>query len=71
MMHKGESKMVFISDDGEKPLMIVDGKEMTEGSMEDIDPEDIATIDVLKGDKAVEKYGEKAKNGVVIIKTKK
>ena len=70
-VHKSENKMMFISDDGEQPLMIVDGKEMEGGSLEDIDPKTIETINVYKGDKAVEKYGEKAKDGVVEIKTKK
>jgi len=63
--------MLFISEDGEKPLMIVDGKEVEGGSLEDIDPENIETVNVYKGDKAIEKYGAKAKNGVVVIKTKK
>ena len=67
----GGEKMVFISNDGEKPLMIVDGKEMKEGSIEDIDPETIENISVFKGEKATEKYGEKGKDGVVIITTKK
>ena len=68
---KGHNKMLFISEDGEKPLMIVDGKEVEGGSLEDIDPENIETVNVYKGDKAIEKYGAKAKNGVVVIKTKK
>ena len=67
----GGEKMVFISDDGEKPLIIVDGKEMKDGSIEDIAPDTIESINVFKGDKAVEKYGEKGKDGVIIIKTKK
>lgn len=67
----GEKDFFFISDGDEKPLMIIDGKEMPDAKMEDLDHENIETIEVLKGDKAVEKYGEKAKNGVVIIKTKK
>ena len=70
-IHKSGNKMMFLSEDGEKPLMIVDGKEMTEGSLEDIDPKTIETINVYKGEKAIEKYGEKAKDGVVIINTKK
>ena len=70
-VHKGHDKMIFISDDGEKPLMIVDGKEVEGGSLEDIDSDRIETVNVYKGDKAIEKYGEKAKNGVVIINTKK
>lgn len=68
---KGEGKMMFISDGDEKPLMIVDGKEVEGKKLEDIDTENIETIEVFKGEKATEKYGEKGKNGVVIIKTKK
>ena len=64
-------KMMFISEGDEKPLMIVDGKEVEGGSIEDIDPENIETVNVYKGDKAIEEYGEKGKNGVVVIKTKK
>jgi hypothetical protein len=52
-------------------LYIIDGKEMQSGSMKDIDPTTIKAIHVLKGDAAVKKYGEKAKNGVVEITTKK
>ena len=70
-VHHGEKKMMFISEDGEQPLMIVDGKEIEGGSLKDIDSDTIETVEVLKGEKAVEKYGEKAKDGVVIIKTKK
>lgn len=37
----------------------------------DINPEDIATIEVLKGASAAAMYGSKAANGVVIITTKR
>ena len=70
-VHKGHDKLLFISEGDEKPLMIVDGKEVEGSSLEDIDSKNIETVNVYKGDKAIEKYGEKAKNGVVIIKTKK
>ena len=69
--HKGNNKMVFISEDGEQPLMIVDGEEKSNMKMDDISPDDIETIEVYKGDKAIEKYGEKAKDGVIKITTKK
>ena len=63
--------MIFMSD-AEKPLMIIDGKEAEdETSMNDIDPDHIKSVEVLKGDAAVKKYGEKAKNGVILITTKK
>lgn len=54
----------------EKPLVIVDDKEY-KGSMESIDPATIKTITVLKDKAAVEIYGEKGKDGVVVIETKK
>ncbi len=68
---KKEKTMVFISTDKEKPLMIVDGKEITNGSIDDISPDKIEKMEVLKGEKAYEKYGEKGKNGVIMITTKK
>jgi bla regulator protein BlaR1 len=52
-------------------LYIIDGKEMQSGSMKDVDPTTIKMVNVLKGEAAVKKYGEKAKNGVVEITTKK
>lgn len=66
-----DKKMVFISDDGEKPLLYIDGKEASDKTMKDIKPETIEKMEVYKGPKAVEKYGEKGKNGVIMITTKK
>ncbi len=68
--HDGND-FVFLNDGDSKPLIIMDGKEVPDGKMEDLDHENIETIEVLKGSKAVEKYGEKAKDGVVIITSKK
>jgi hypothetical protein len=67
----GDNDFVFLNDGDGKPLIIMDGKEVPDGKMEDLDHENIETIEVLKGSKAVEKYGEKAKDGVVIITSKK
>jgi len=68
---KTEKKMVFISDGGEKPLMFIDGKEASEKSLKDINPDTIEKMEVLKGQQAIDKYGEKGKNGVIMITTKK
>ncbi|MBL7970574.1 MAG: TonB family protein, partial [Prolixibacteraceae bacterium] len=38
---------------------------------DDINPDDIESINVLKGESAASKYGDQAKNGVVEITTKK
>ena len=45
--------------------------EITAKEMESIDPNTIKAINVLKGEAAIEKYGEKGKNGVIEIKLKK
>ena len=73
----GKKTYTFVQKTTEKSelpkdvLYIIDGKEMTSGSMKDIDPNTIKMINVLKGEGATKKYGEKAKNGVVEITTKK
>jgi len=53
-------------------LNIIDGKEVTKEEAVKLlqDPENIHSISVLKGETAVEKYGEKGKNGVMIFTTK-
>ena len=56
--------------DGAKPLLIVDDKEFN-GNIEDIDPETVRSMTVLKGKAAETVWGEKGKNGVIEIKTKK
>ncbi|HVF97996.1 MAG TPA: SusC/RagA family TonB-linked outer membrane protein, partial [Flavisolibacter sp.] len=55
---------------GNNPLFIVDGYP-TPGGINSINPNDIATIDVLKDASAASIYGIRAANGVVIITTKK
>ena len=55
-----------------EPLLIVDGKETSPEDFAKINSETIDHIDVLKaGSKAAEEtYGEKGKNGVIIVTTK-
>ncbi len=55
---------------GNRPLYVVDGYP-TDGGINNINPSDIATIDVLKDASATAVYGIRAANGVVIITTKK
>jgi TonB family protein len=52
-----------------KPLYMVDGKETADMSM--LNPKDIESISVLKDNSATALYGDKGKNGVVVITTKK
>ena len=51
-------------------LIVVDGV-MYQGRLSDINPSDVATIDVLKDASAAAIYGAKAANGVLMITTKK
>ena len=54
-----------------EPYVIVDGKPIDGSKLKEIDPKTIDHMEVLKSQPAIEKYGEKAKNGVIIITTKK
>jgi len=76
-------EVIFISDDKKevkfkissdelKPIIIIDGKEMEPGfDLSAVSVDSIESIDVLKGPKAIEKMGDKGKNGVIVIKMKK
>ena len=63
-----ELEGVFKGD--EKPLLVVDDEVFT-GNIEDINPENVKSMTVLKGKAAETVFGEKGKNGVIDIKTKK
>ncbi len=52
-------------------LVIVDGRQGDRKLLETIDPSNIESISVLKGGSATNVYGEKGKNGVIIVKLKK
>ena len=55
----------------EQPLYYIDGKKANKEEMAKLSPKNIESVNVIKGKKAIEKYGEKAKNGVIEIFTKK
>ncbi len=52
------------------PLIVVDGVILKNGELNNINPNSIESINVLKGSSATAAYGEKGSNGVIIIKTK-
>lgn len=61
-------KLNTINEEAIKPLFIVDG--ITVSSIDNLNPEDIQGIQILKKESAIKMYGEKGRNGVVIITTK-
>ena len=52
-----------------KPLIVVDGV-VTENGMKKTDPNAILSISILKDKAAIDKYGDKGKDGVIEITTK-
>lgn len=52
------------------PMVVVDGA-IYNGSLRNINPADIKSIDILKGASAAAIYGSRASNGVIIVTTKK
>ena len=52
------------------PLVFVDGVEFKK-DLNSIDPNEIESMNVLKGESAIEEYGEKGENGVILITLKK
>ncbi len=62
----------FVLNNGEPtPLIMIDGKETSNAIVNTINPNDIESMYVLKGEAAQMVYGEKGKNGVISILTKK
>ena len=57
--------------DGKALMVILDGKEVSSEVLKSISPDNIESISVLKDNAATKAYGEKAKDGVLIITTKK
>jgi TonB-linked SusC/RagA family outer membrane protein len=52
------------------PLIVVDGV-IYQGSLDDVNPNDIATMDILKDASSAAVFGARSANGVILITTKK
>ena len=60
---------VSVAPNGNGPLIIVDG--LPFDSLNDVSPDDIANIEVLKDASATAIYGSRASNGVILVTTKR
>lgn len=72
---EGKNGVFLITTKAKEPfpnnvLYVLDGVESTKEIVEHILPDNMESIDVLKGEAATKAYGEKGKNGVVKITTK-
>ena len=54
-----------------QPLIILNGNPISYQDFKNINSDKIISLDVIKEEKATELFGGKAKNGVIVIKTKK
>ncbi|MEO3403451.1 M56 family metallopeptidase [Mucilaginibacter sp. CAU 1740] len=74
---KSDTKVIKVNglsistDNGNEPLFVVDGKTTTVEALKKLDTNKIESVSILKGDDAIKKYGDKAKDGVVVIGTRK
>ena len=68
---KGNIELKRSSGQKDNPLIVIDGVISSDINLKDINPNNILSINVLKGEKATEKYAEKGANGVIEITTKK
>ncbi|MEZ7875259.1 MAG: M56 family metallopeptidase [Bacteroidales bacterium] len=69
---KTKSKTIVVKKVNENVIVFVDGVEKDAKAINQIDSSDIKEVRIFKGEKAVEQYGDKAKDtdGVIIITTK-
>jgi TonB family protein len=70
---KTTSKLILIEPSTimKDALYFLDGELSNEKAFNELKPQSIYSMNVLKYDAAIKEYGEKAKNGVIIITTKK
>jgi TonB-dependent SusC/RagA subfamily outer membrane receptor len=52
------------------PVVVVDGVITTKAALDNLNPDVIASVDVLKGSSATAAYGDKGSEGAIIVKTK-
>ncbi|MGV4439293.1 hypothetical protein ACQ1Q5_06715 [Ornithobacterium rhinotracheale] len=54
-----------------KPIVFLDGQEITQDQLDKLSPKNIESFKILKDNEATDKYGERAKYGVIEITSKK
>lgn len=56
---------------GNDPLYVIDGVPLTGGGLQDINPQNVESVEVLKDASATAIYGARGSNGVVLITTQR
>ncbi len=65
-----DNSLKLLSKNGQKPLLILNGKKVESESLDHFGANEIQSINVLKNEKATLKYGSDGNNGVIEIVTK-
>lgn len=68
---KLKKKDVIVGGEAGSPLIIIDGRESSNEEMKNLDQDKIKSVSILKDERAIKKYGKKAKDGAVEIIMKK
>jgi hypothetical protein len=66
-----DGKAVEAMDFSKEQLIIINGEVYNEKTLKELDPKYIVKMNVVKDKKMLEKYGDKGKNGVIIVTTRK
>jgi TonB-dependent SusC/RagA subfamily outer membrane receptor len=64
-------KIRGLANNDHTPLIIIDGKESNRAELSKLNSDEIHSFSILKDGAATKIYGEKGKNGVIIVETKK
>lgn len=64
-----EQKIQSIESITDEMLIYVDGEKYTKKDLEYLDPKGLKSITIYKDKKAIEMYGDQAKNGVAVVET--
>jgi hypothetical protein len=65
-------KFIIAKNEETKPLIVVDGKISSNSEvLKEINPNEIESVNILRGEVAIKKYGKEAQRGVIEIITKK
>jgi len=64
------NKTTSLEGVGENVLVFIDGKRISSGALDQIDPNNIQSLSVFKGESAIERYGEAGRDGVIDIISK-
>ncbi len=69
-LRQAQNEKVSLGGLNNNELILLNGKEVEKSVLNDLSVMAIATIEVFKGEKALNKFGEKGRNGVIVITTK-